>query len=61
VLVQASISSHRIAKPLDLVPDVQHPVPEIYDHQIIRRALEQRFLDLIFKRLLPSFEIENVI
>jgi hypothetical protein len=60
--MQASVSNHhRVMKLLDFISDVQHALPEINDHQILSRAMEQRFLNLMLKCSLPPFKISNVI
>jgi hypothetical protein len=57
--MQASGSNHRVMKAFDFISDVQHAPLEINNHQVISRALEQCFLDLMFERSMPPFKIKN--
>jgi hypothetical protein len=50
-----------MAEPFDLVSEMQHAAPEINDHQIISRAMEQRLLNLVFERFLPPFKIGDMV
>jgi hypothetical protein len=60
-LVQASIRNCFITKPFDLCFEMQHAALEISGHWIIRWAMRQSTSNLVFKHLLPPFEIKNVI
>jgi hypothetical protein len=60
--VQASVSNHhRVMMLLDFISDVQPALPEINDHQIISRTMQQRFLDFMFECSLSSFKINNLV
>lgn len=50
-----------MTKLFQFVPEIQHAALEINDHQVISRAMEQSFGNLIFEGFLPSFKISNMV
>ena len=50
-----------MTKFFQFVPEIQHAALEINDHQVISRAMEQSFGNLIFEGFLPSFKISNMV
>jgi hypothetical protein len=52
--VQASVRSRFMAKLFQFIPEVQNTALEINDHQVISRAMEQSFGNLIFEGFPPA-------
>jgi hypothetical protein len=59
--VHASVGNRFMMEPLDLVSQMQLAALEINDHQVINRAMEQSFDNLIFEGLVPPFKISNMV
>ena len=59
--MQVFARSRFVTEPLKFSSQVQHTELKINDHQIISRAMEQGFSDLIFKDLVPPLKSSNVV
>ena len=53
--MKASVRSRFMMEPFKFVSELQHATLEINDHQVISRAMEQSFANLIFEGLVATF------
>jgi hypothetical protein len=59
--VQAAVLNRFMTEPFEFFFEMQHTALEINDHQIISRAMQQSFANLIFDSLEPPFKISNMV
>jgi hypothetical protein len=56
-----SVTKCFMTEPFDLISQMQLAALEINDHQVISRAMEQRFGNLIFEGFVPPFKNRGMV